>query len=355
MSEDQDDAQKTEEPTQKKLEDSRKKGQVPMSREVNHWIVLFAATMVIVGFGPNMMSELSRIFASILEQAPAISVTPTGMSRFVLALASDVVAALWLPIMFLMLAGLIGPLGQVGLMISPESIKPSLSKISLIKGLKRMFSMRSLMEFLKGVLKLVIIGTVGFLILRPFYDGVDHLIGLPVIVIAEEMRYLLTKVMVAILMVLIVVAVIDLVYQRMEHMKKMRMTREEVKDEYKQAEGDPHVKGKLRQLRTQRARQRMMQSVPEADVVITNPTHFACALKYDPDQMDAPVLIAKGADNIAAKIREKANENKIMIVENKPLARALYRDVEVDESIPPEHYQAVAEVISYVFGLKGKL
>lgn len=355
MAEEQDDAQKTEEPTQKKLEDSRKKGQVPLSREVNNWIVLFAATLVVLGFGPHMLTEFAELFKNLMMEASGFMLAPIDIGLFAQELTLEVVRIIWLPILFLVLAALVGPLAQVGILFAPESIKPALSKISVIKGFQRLFSMRSLVEFLKGVLKLTIIGLVGFLILSPFYDSIDHIVGLEVIYVVEELKFLLTRLMAGVLVVLIVVAVIDLVFQRMEHMKKMRMTREEVKDEYKQSEGDPQIKAKLRQLRTQRARQRMMQAVPDSDVVITNPTHFACALKYDSDQMDAPVMTAKGADVIAAKIREVAEEHDITIVENPPLARALYKDVEVDEVVPTEHYQAVAEVISYVFRLKGKL
>ena len=257
---------------------------MPLSREVNNWIVLCAATLVILGFGPHMLSDFAALFKNVMTQAPGVMLAPVGIGLFAQEITLEVLRIIWLPILFLVVAALIGPLGQVGILFAPESIKPSLSKISVIKGAQRLFSMRSLMEFLKGILKLSIIALVGFIILRPFYDGIDHLVGLNLLYVLDEIKYLLTKLMVGVLVVLIVVAVIDLVYQRMEHHKKMRMTREEVKDEYKQSEGDPQVKAKLRQLRTQRARQRMMQAVPESDVVITNPTHFACALKYDPDE-----------------------------------------------------------------------
>jgi len=149
--------------------------------------------------------------------------------------------------------------------------------------------------------------------------------------------------------------VADIVYQRMEHFKKLRMSRQDIKDEYKQTEGDPQMRARLRQLRMEKAQQRMIQSVPEADVIITNPTHFAIALKYDPEQMDAPVCVAKGTDEVALRIREVANENKVSIVENKPLARAMYDNVEIGTMIPEEHFKAVAEIISYVFKLKGKM
>ena len=189
--------------------------------------------------------------------------------------------------------------------------------------------------------------------LIPFYGAIDHLVGVAPIVYLSEIKYLLFKVMVGVLAVLLVIAIIDVVFQRMQHMKQIRMTREEVKEEHRQTEGDPMVKARLRQLRQQRARQRMMQSVPEADVVITNPTHYAIALKYEEGSLGAPVCVAKGVDQVALRIREIANENKVTIVENKPLARALFDVVEIDEEIPVEHYQAVAEVISYVFKLRG--
>jgi len=171
----------------------------------------------------------------------------------------------------------------------------------------------------------------------------------------DEMQILVFQLMSGILIVLLVVAVMDLVYQRYEHMKQMRMTKQELKDEYKQTEGDPHVRAKLRQLRQEKAQARMMQAVPKADVIITNPTHFSIALEYKPETMDAPVLIAKGLDEVAMRIREVAKENDIPLYENVPLARALYDTVEIDQMVPEEHYKAVAEVISYIFQLKGKL
>lgn len=169
------------------------------------------------------------------------------------------------------------------------------------------------------------------------------------------MKTLVVRLMVGILVVLLVIAVIDLLYQRFEHYKRMRMTKQELKDEYKQTEGDPHIKARLRQLRTERARQRMIQAVPRADVVITNPTHYSIALEYKPETMEAPVCIAKGLDNVALRIREVAKEHNIVLFENPPLARVLYDTVDIDETIPSEHYKAVAEVISYVFKLRGRL
>ncbi len=350
-----DDSQKTEEPTPKKIEESRKKGQVALSREVNNWVMLFAATIVVVVIGPHSLSSLKDHLQNYIAKAHLMPSVPGGLG-FVLGESFWVVMGiLTFPLIILMVAAFFAPFLQIGALFAPEVIKPDLSKISPMKGFQRLFSLRSVMEFVKGILKIAIIGSVGFILLRPFYDSIDHMIGLPVSVMLDELQGLVVRLMTGILVVLMVVAVIDLIYQRYEHYKKMRMTKQELKDEYKQTEGDPHVRAKLKQLRQEKARARMMQAVPEADVVITNPTHFSIALKYNPEEMDAPILIAKGVDDVAMRIREVAKEHNIPFYENKPLARILFDSVDIDQMVPPEHYQAVAEVISYIFQLKGKL
>lgn len=351
----QDDAQKTEEPTAKKLEESRKKGQVALSREVNNWVMLFTGTIIIASMAPHIFSTLAEILKAYFERAYTFPSAPGGMRIILGEGFKHVLMVLALPFIFLLLAAFLSPFVQIGPLFAPEAIKPELSKISPLKGFKRLFSMRSLMEFAKGILKIAIIGVVGVIILYPYFDKFEHLIGLPIPTLMDELRALFTRLMIGVLIVLTVVAAIDLAYQRYEHYKKMRMTKQEVKDEFKQTEGDPHVKSRLRQLRTERARQRMMQAVPEADVVITNPTHYSIALKYDPEIMEAPLCVAKGIDEVALRIREVAKEHDIILYENKPLARTLFDTVDVDESIPPEQYQAVAEVISFVFKQKGRL
>ena len=355
MAGEEDDAQKTEEPTAKKLEDSRKKGEVPLSKEMNNWVMLLAGTIVVLGFSGAMMADLGQSFKSLIENSYQLQTGFGGIGRILSTMFFDMMSALMLPILFLMVAAVLGPLVQIGPLFAPESVKPSISKISPMAGFKRLFSMRSMFEFLKGILKITIIGVVSTILLYPFFESIDHFIGLPVAYIMDEFKSLFLRLMAGVLVVLFILAVIDVLYQRMEHMKKMRMSRQEIKDEQRQTDGDPHMKGKLRQLRMQKAQQRMMQSVPDATVVITNPTHFAIALKYDPDGMDAPLCVAKGMDEVALRIREVAKENKVEIVENKPLARAMYEVVEIDEIIPMEHYQAVAQIISYVFKLRGKM
>ena len=350
-----DDSQKTEEPSARKLEESRKKGQVALSREMNNWVMLLAATLIIATIAPQTLGHLKNHLRTYFEHAHALPSVPEGFGIVLGQSLWEILGILLLPLLILMVAAFLAPFSQVGPLFAPEIIKPDISKISPLKGFKRLFSMRALVEFAKGILKIGLIGLVGTLILYPFFGQMDHMVGLPVPILLENLQDLVVRMMIGVLIVLFVIAVIDVLYQRWEHYKKMRMTRQETKDEYKQSEGDPQIKGKLRQLRAERARARMMQNVPNADVVITNPTHFAIALKYDPQTMESPQCLAKGVDEVALRIREVAKEHKIEIVENPPLARALYDTMDIDDFIPIEHYRAVAEIISFVFRKQGKL
>ena len=352
--EQQDDAQKTEEPTAKKIEEARKKGQVAISREINNWVMLFVGTIMVAALSPFVFTKLAVIMTTYIENAHAFPADKGGIGDLLADSYVAVMVALAFPFLFFMLAAFLSPFVQVGPLFAPEAIKPELSKISPIKGFQRLFSVRSLMEFAKGILKIGTIGVVGVIILYPYFDKFEHLIGLPMPILMVELKTLVVKMMIGVLVALIIIAVIDLVFQRQQHHQKMKMTKQEVKDEYKQTEGDPHVRAKLRQLRGERARQRIMQAVPSADVVITNPTHFSIALKYDPETMEAPLCVAKGIDEVALRIREVAKEHNIILFENKPLARTLYNTVDIDETIPAEQYQAVAEVISFVFQQRGK-
>lgn len=351
----QDDSSKTEDPTPRRLEEARKKGQVPLSREMNSWVMLLMATMLVLALSGPMVTSLGQGLRTYLEQAHALPGVPGGLRSVLGGALLETLKILLLPFLLLMAAAFLGPFLQIGPLFAPEAVKPDISKISPIKGWKRLFSTRALMEFAKGILKIGIVAVVAYILLRPFFDTIDHMVGMPVSVMMEEMKALVLRMLAGTLIVFLVVAVIDLLYQRMEHIKKMRMSRYDMKEEYRQTEGDPQIKAKLRQLRSEKAKQRMMANVPTADVVITNPTHYAVALKYDPDTMDAPLCVAKGMDQLALRIREVAKENNVSIIENRPLARALHDSVDVDEVIPTEHYRAVAEIISFVFRQKGKL
>jgi len=347
-----DKSQKTEEPTARKLEEARKRGQVINSREVSNFLMLFAGTMVVGIAGPGIMRELRATLQKYIGLAHQFPTDPVGIRNAMAQLFLDVGGILFVPLLVLMFVAFMSGFVQTGPLFTAEPMKPDISKISPMKGFERLFSMRSIVEFLKGIFKLVVVFGACLMALYPYFGGVEHFVGQDFGPAMFDLRALFLKMMTAALVVLFIMAIADYIYQRYDFMQKMRMSKQEIKDEFKQTEGDPFVKGKLRALREQKARQRMMQAVPEADVVITNPTHFAVALKYKPEEMDAPVMVAKGADAVATRIREVARENKIPIVENPPLARALYDSMEIDQMIPGEHYKAVAEVISYVFKLR---
>ncbi len=353
MSENDDKSQKTEEPTPKKLREAREKGQVATSREINNWFMLLAMAIIFAGLVPSLATGLVRALTVFVESPDAILVDSGGLRLALENMFTEVGLALLPATLLLVVAALASGSIQNGLILSTESIKPKLEKISLIKGFGRLFSVKAAVEFVKGVIKIAIVGTVATLVLLPEFDSIGTLPTVPLTVFLEELQSLAVELVIAVLAVMTVIAVLDLLFQRIQHNKEMRMSRHEIKEEMKQTDGDPHVKARMRQIRHERARRRMMAAVPDADVVITNPTHFAVALAYQPDEMKAPRLVAKGADLMAQRIRDLAEEHDVPIVENPPLARALFSGVEIDEEVPPQHYKAVAEIISYVFQLRG--
>ena len=355
MSDQADDAQKTEEPTAKKIEDARKRGNVARSMEVNTWLMLFAGTIIVALVAPKLMVDIRSIALTFIERPHEYGLEIGNLPGLLMHTVTAVGTALILPAIFLVVIALASGIVQNGFVFSPKALEPRLEKFSPMTGLKRYASWRQWIEFIKGLFKIGIVGTVAVLLLLPEFERIDTMATVDLADLLIVMHRLVLKLLVYVLAIIAAVAAIDVVFQRLNHRKQLRMTKQEVKDEFKQAEGDPHVKGRLRQIRMDRARQRMMQAVPEADVVVTNPTHFAVALKYDQEEMDAPVLVAKGQDLIAQKIREIAEENDIPIVENKPLAQALFKSVELDQEVPTEHYKAVAEVISYVWRMQGRL
>lgn len=354
MSEQTDDAQKTEEPTPKKLDDARKRGTVARSIEVNTWLMLFAGTIIVAFIAPGLMADVRSVGLVFVERPHEYSLEFGNLVGLLSRAAMAVGAALILPAVFLVVTAIATGLVQNGVVFSPKALEPKLERFSLIAGAKRLFSVRQFVEFVKGLVKISVVGTIAVLLLAPEFKRIDVTPTIDLSEILGLLHVLVIELMVYVLGVLAVIAAIDLIFQRFQHRKQLRMTRQEVKDEVKQSEGDPHVKGRLRQIRMDRARHRMMQAVPEADVVVTNPTHFAVALRYRQEETEAPVVVAKGQDFIAQKIREVAEENDIPIVENRPLAQALFRTVEIDQEIPTEHYKAVAEVISYVWRLRSR-
>jgi len=355
MSENPDDSEKTEEPTGRKLAQAREKGQVAKSQEVSHWFALLALLITIGFFLPFVAGGVGDVLVNFLSKSHEM---PLDSGQAKETLKETLIGLFWvmaLPFGLFIVGALTSAFIQNGFIFTTEQIKPKLSNIGFKKGFEKIFSLNSITEFIKGMVKIAIIVTVGGLIIWPERDLITTIPTMETLVFLEVVQDLAFRLVLSVLVVLTVIMVIDVVYQRYQYMKKMRMTKQEVKDEHKQTEGDPHVKQRLRQIRVERSRQRMMAAVPEADVVVTNPTHYAVALKYDQSAMDAPRLIAKGVDSLAQRIRELAEEEKIPIVENPPLARALYAGVEIDQEIPPEHYKAVAEVIGFVMRMHGKL
>ncbi len=346
--------EKTEEPTQKKLDDAHKKGDVAKSQEVNSWFIMLGATLILVLFAGDAARSIAGQLKAYLGQAHDLPADGESLRAAASTLGEGILGALALPLILMASAGLIGNLVQHRPLFSLEPIKPKLSKISPLSGFKRLFSATSLVNFAKGVAKLIIVGGAMAIIVWPNRDRLDTLIFLDPATILAAAQSMAGKVLIGVVAVLAIVAALDLAWQKHSWWEKQRMTVKELRDEYKQMEGDPQVRAKLRQVRIERGRKRMMANVPRAAVVITNPTHYSIALEYEKG-MNAPVCVAKGVDAVALRIREIARDHDIPLVENAPLARALHASVELDEEIPPEHYKAVAEVIGYVMGLRRRV
>lgn len=355
MSEDADKSSKTEEPTSKKLADASERGSVAVSREVNTWMLLLMGGIVLAMFGKDIGTDLQIMLLQFIEQPHAISFDDGNIFQVMSNALMDFLRILSLPFIFFVIAALAAGVLQNGIKFSPKALELKFDKFNPITGAKRIFSTKQVVEFVKGILKMTIVGSIAAIPLIPTFRRVDALPTYDIETLPGQLLDLVLMLFIGVVAVLAVIAMMDLIYQRWEHMRNLRMTKQEVKDEHKTTEGDPAAKQRLRKVRMERAQRRMMQAVPDADVVITNPTHFAVAMKYEPETMSAPFVVAKGQDLVAFKIREIAEENDITIVENKPLAQALYFGVDIDEEVPEEHYKAVAEIISYVWNLKGRM
>jgi len=354
MSDDQDQSGKTEDPTQKKLTDARNKGQVATSNEVNTWVMLTAGALIALMLAPAMLRQIKDTLTKFIARPHSIPADFEHLRLMLVETTHSLIEIMAVAAALLVVAGAASGFIQHGFIFSGHSLKPELSKLSLVKGFKRLFSLKSLVEFAKGQLKLVIVGLIAAFLVIPDLGELGLLVGQPPSDVLRHIYVLSLKLIAAVVGVMTVIAAVDFMYQKFEHSKKQRMSKREVKDEHKQTEGDPIIKARLRAIRQERARKRMMAAVPAADVVITNPTHYAVALKYERSTMDAPVLVAKGADLVAKRIRELAQDNDVPIVENPPLSRALFQSVEIDQTIPVEHYKAVAEIISYVLQLQSR-
>ena len=353
--------EKTEEPTAKKLQDARKEGQVAKSQEVTHAAGLMALFIMIKLLYPYMADNFTGMMRYVYGQIPSFitmydGYLPQRTIKTVLNMALLRILLVALPFMLVAFAiGFITNLVQVKWKISTKPLQPKLSKLDPIKGFKKIFSTRKIFDLVKAIAKIGIIAGVVYVYFLGYTASFFTLYDMSLSQAIGLLGNTIVEVGLRIAAVYIVIAAVDYVYQKRKFRKDMRMTKQEVKDEYKNTEGDPQIKGQQRRRMMQASQRRMMQELPKADVVITNPTHYAVAISYDAEQYDAPRVIAKGEDYLAQRIKDIAKENDIEIVENKPLARMLYANVDVGEFVPPELYQAVAEVLAFVYHLKGKV
>ena len=358
----QDKSQKTEEPTSKRLSEAHEKGQVAKSQEVSNWFVLSAAALVVSIFAESFARRLMTSVRPLLVSPHEISIDAEMLVQLLAHLGETVGLMLLPPLVLLAAAAIAGHVIQHRPMMALAKLKPTLSKISPAKGLKRMFSMQSVINLLKASVKIVLLGGVAIFVVWPDLQALPTMMTMPLDIVASRIMEIALLLSIGVVGALTALAMLDIIYQKWDFHQNQnqkwdfhqnqKMSRQEIKDETKQAEGDPQVKARIRQVRMERARKRMMAAVPTADVIITNPTHYAVALSYVDEEMAAPRLVAKGRDLIARRIREIAQAHDVPIVENPPLARALEADVEIDQEIPPHFYKAVAEVIGYVMGLR---
>ncbi|WOD12438.1 flagellar biosynthesis protein FlhB [Pseudomonas sp. NyZ704] len=343
---------KSEDPTEKRLKESRDKGQVARSKELNTLAVVMVAAVGLIMLGPEMGRRLLdlMIFNFSIDRAALYSTDTMGLQLLAsVGIGLDVIGPLFF---MLLIAALVGPVLLGGWLLSAKSMAPKFERMNPLAGLKRMFSLKALVELLKALAKFLVVLVTALFVLNLFQDQMLTLDRQPLPDAIEHSGYILGMALVFLACSLILIAAVDIPFQLWDNKQKLKMTKQEVKDEYKDSEGKPEVKSRIRQLQREMAERRMMGEVPKADVVITNPTHYAVALKYDPIKSGAPIVIAKGADFTALRIREVASEHEIIVLESPPLARAVFYSTELDQQIPSGLYLAVAQVLAYVFQLR---
>ena len=347
--------EKTEKATPKKREDARKKGQTAKSQDVNTAIILLAVFLFLTFSASYIGDIVFDLFHQTFQEYMLMDLTENTVQVITMDLMKEI-ALLLGPIMLVaLIAGLFSNYIQVGVMFTAEPLQPKLEKIDPIKGFKRIFSLRAIVELLKSILKISFVGAITFVIL---WMNIDQVLSLSFKSVGDSlttMASLTIQMGIAASLALLFLSLFDFLYQKYDFEKNIRMSKQDLKDEHKNIEGDPLIKSKIKQRQREMAMRRMMQEVPEADVVITNPTHFAIALKYDENKMDAPFVVAKGVDYMAQKIKYIAGENDIVMVENRPLARSLYDSAEIGDAVPEEFFKAVAEILAYVYRIKNQM
>lgn len=356
MPEDTDASQKTEQPTPKRLLDAKKEGKVAFSREVNTFIILVLGTLFIVWLSPQIFKYciticqeyINSFYFTEADNAVSIqNITNKAVMQFLFLLT--------VPCLISLLSGILGNVLQNGFLIVENAFKFDLSRISILNGLKRLFSFNSILEMLKSLMKVLCISIAAYIAVKPQLNIIPHIQDWDYLNILTLLLKIIMHMMIGICVAMCFIALLDYMYQYHRYIESLKMTKQEIKDELKQTEGNPEVKGKLRSMRTELAKRRMIAYIPLADIVITNPTHYAVALLYEPNTMNAPKVVAKGVDSLALRIKAIALENSVDVVENIALARLLYTTVEIDDFIKPEHYEAVAKLMHNILRLKGKI
>ena len=363
MSDSEDKSQKTEEPSHRKLEQAREKGDVFTSKEVNSFISIFTLSLCIMMFGGFFSNVLGEVLARFITMPYEMisSVTQnvgSKQSGDILNILQDLMLSVLpfiiIPPLIMMIVNIFSLLSQHGIIYSPDVIQPKLERISPLAGFKRIFSLNSVIELIKGIIKITIVGIIVYIAIK---SEMKHLMQSYYLTIIGAMKILIKaslRLLIGVCCFMFFLAIVDYIYQRHAYYEKMKMSKKEVKDEHKDQEGNPEVKSKLKSMRAKLAKKRAIATVPNADVVITNPTHYAVALEFKPEKMETPLVLAKGQDDIAFFIRDLARKNNIPIVENPLLARSLFADVEAGKKIQPKHYKAVADVIMYVMKIQKK-
>lgn len=347
--------EKTEKATPKKRRDTRKKGQVAKSQDLNSAVIFFLVFLFLQFFSAYVIDGAINIFRHSFDESILMTVTVDSIHLIFIDIFIELLYLIGPIMLVALIAGIGGNFLQVGFMVTPEPLTPKLERLDPVKGFKRIFSIRAIVELLKSILKISFVGIVTFSIL---WSNIDQVLMLSQKTVWDTLKTvveLVLKMGVAASLSLLFLALLDYLYQRYDFEKNIRMSKQDIKDELKNTEGDPLIRSRIKQKQREMAMSRMMQEVPKADVVITNPTHYAVALKYDEEKDDAPVVIAKGVDFIAQKIRAVAEENEIVIVENRPLARALYEELDIGDQIPEQFFKAVAEILAYVYRIKNKI
>jgi flagellar biosynthesis protein FlhB len=347
--------EKTEKATPKKRQEARKKGQTAKSQDINTAVVLLAVFLFLLFAGNYLRKGIFALFENSLQENLLMDVTEGNLQSLVLTILKELSLLIGPILLVALIAGVASNLFQVGFMFTSESIQPKLEKINPISGFKRIFSMRSIVELMKSILKIGFVGIVTFTVLWKRMDEILILSKKSVGTALATISSLTVQMGLFASGALLFLAVLDFLYQKYDFEKSIRMSKQDIKDEYKNTEGDPLIKSRIKQRQREMAMRRMMQEVPKADVVITNPTHFAVAIKYDESKKDAPFVVAKGADYTAQKMKLIAKENDVMTIENRPLARALYSQTEIGDTIPEEFFKAVAEILAFVYKAKNKI